>query len=523
MVASSSAAVAASAAAGASGAATGGVGGGAAGAASGGAGSVGGLVDVATVLMAAQRLSVLASMPVDRSKMHARVGETLSWAKGSLGLFPRIVPEETRQHWGWQPTGDDGRRLEARAGRDNATEAAGEKEEVWPGALMGLMDTLTTLAFALAAVLLLQLLLHLLWKYLLNRRYYMLRKQTKELHIKESMQGIGSPSQTGNGSAATTADASPPSSTAVSSSAASASDVGPSLQPTVSWAVALPPPLSSLSAGSGLWETAVATSTQECLPVEGAPAAPLGVDEEVGRGDSRDSPPPLTETEKAALLTVKFRAFPSLLRWPTAPSFVCVCCLSGLLQGGITLLITHKTAPPHAVAAGAAGAAIVFGVLLLLWTQLFVFARRHVRHMWVPEKVPTTPSEVVDPALRLVSTVRRRILTSCSQQRLSPSIAHHSSVRIEQSPALHRARGAFAAHGHREHESAEPRRTERLLAYPLALFPLNSLDAYESVAVTVLFKSRGDLKHGMAFHLGRLSAQVRHTRVSTICIAPGQL
>ena len=529
-VASSSAAVAAGVAAGAAGAATGGVGGGAAGATNGGGGGGGMLTDVLTVLMATQRLSVLASMPIDMSKLHMRVGETLSWTKGSLGLFPRIVSEETRrQFWGWQPIGDNERRFEvgaeaeARAGGDNATESPGEKDELWLDALMGLIDTLITLACALALMLLLQLLMHLLWKYLLNRRYYTLRKQSKQQHIQMLMQTIVSPLQPGSSGAATAADSSPLSSATISSSVDTTSDVGPSLQPSNRLLLRLPPPLSSSLAGDGRWETAAVISTQECLPAEGTPAAQSGVDEEAGQDDSRDSPPLLTGADKAALLKVKFRAFPSLLRWPTAPCFVCICCLSGLLQGAITILVTHKSAPPHAVAVGTVGVAIVSGVLLLLWTQLVVFARRHVRHMWVPEKVPNTPREVADPAMRLFSTVRRRVLIGCSKQRLSPNIAHHSSVRIEQSPALHRARGAFAAHGHREHESAEPRRTERLLAYPLALFPLNSLDAYESVAVTVLFKSRGDLKHGMAFHLGRLSAQVLHTRVSTICIAPGQL
>ena len=118
--------------------------------------------------------------------------------------------------------------------------------------------------------------------------------------------------------------------------------------------------------------------------------------------------------------------------------------------------------------------------------------------------MPKRPSDVADPAMRLISTVRVRVLTSFSRQALSPSIAHRASVRIEKSPALHRARGAFAANG----EDAEPRRTERLLANPLSLFPRTALDAYESVAVTVLFKSRGDLKHAMAYHLGQLTAQM---------------
>ena len=168
VVASNSAALATSAAAGAAGAATGGAGGGAAGAGGGSGGGAGGIADVATVLMAVQRLSVLASMPVGMSKMHARVGETLAWAKGSLGLFPRIVSEEARQYWGWgdQPKNEGGGRGVGAGGGaeaspepgDNATthndaEAVEENEQLlWHNALKALVDTLTTLACALAAV-----------------------------------------------------------------------------------------------------------------------------------------------------------------------------------------------------------------------------------------------------------------------------------------------------------------------------------------------------------------------------------
>ena len=224
------------------------------------------------------------------------------------------------------------------------------------------------------------------------------------------------------------------------------------------------------------------------------------------------------EEAEAAWLKASFRPFPSLLRWPTAPCFACICCMSGLLQGVTSIFVAHKTAPRHAIAAAVVAAAIVFGVLLLLWTQLVVFARRHARLMWMPKKAPTTPSEVTDPALRLVSTLRRSVLTSSSQQQVSKRLRRRSSVLIEQSPVLDRAKGAFATHGHREHESSEPGRTERLLANPLALFPPTASDAYESVAVTVLYKSSGDRKHAMAYHLGRLSVQVRviHVHVNHI-------
>ena len=225
---------------------------------------------------------------------------------------------------------------------------------------------------------------------------------------------------------------------------------------------------------------------------------------------------------EAVWLKARFRPFPSILRWPTVPCFACICCMSGLLQGATAILVVHKTAPRRAVAVAVAGAAIVLGLLLLLWAQLLVFARRHAHLMWAPTPAPTTPSEVRDPALRLVSTARRRVLTHSSQQQISRSISRRSTRRIEQSPALDRTKGSFTTHGHREHESTEPERTERLLANPLALFPPTAWpsDAYETVAVTVLYKSRGDRKHALAYHLGRLSVQVRHNLHMHICPCP---
>ena len=117
--------------------------------------------DLITVLMSAQRLSVLASMPVDISKLHLRVGKSLAWTNRGLGLFPRIVPEDTLSHfWDWlgaRPNKGDGRRSSVELGSDDVTElstttGATEEEEAWVGALEGLIDTFTTLAFALAAV-----------------------------------------------------------------------------------------------------------------------------------------------------------------------------------------------------------------------------------------------------------------------------------------------------------------------------------------------------------------------------------
>ena len=454
-------AAASSAAAGA-GAAGGTVGSAASGA---GGGAAGGVTDVAAVLLAVQRLSVLASMPVEKSELHVSVGETLAWTKGSLGLFPWI--SQTWDRAGRRDFKDPVERLrrldfesKAEVGRRGVADGGNTKEE-WVNALEQLVDTFTTLGCALAAVLLLQLLVHLLWKHCINRKYY---AQTQK----------ASPTNLGF-------------------------LVGPVLAPAPS-ALSSGPPFT-------LRQTAQAARGRCSLFV-------LSI------------LPTRARKSNDCKKKVKFYPFPAILRWPTLPCFVCVCCLSGLLHGAIRILMARKAASLHALAFAIAAVAIALGVLLLLWVQLILFACRHLRHMWVPETPAAAPNEVADPALRIIGTARRRVLTLSSslssraaqhdagaaaarqvrwEQRrtsrlsisqrsstfsLKAAISRRSLIRIEQRPFLHRARGAFLAQGSRQHESKEPARTERLLANPFALFPPTGQDAFESIAVTNLLGRR---------------------------------
>ena len=48
-----------------------------------GGGGAGGAADIVTVVFGAQRLSLIASLPVEKSSVHEAVGEQLSWAQGS--------------------------------------------------------------------------------------------------------------------------------------------------------------------------------------------------------------------------------------------------------------------------------------------------------------------------------------------------------------------------------------------------------------------------------------------------------
>ena len=186
-----------------------------------------------------------------------------------------------------------------------------------------------------------------------------------------------------------------------------------------------------------------------------------------------------------------FYPFPALLRWPTVPAFVCICCLTGILQGGVASIMLCG-----ATATNVGAVVLVAALMCVLWSQLIVFHRRHREAMWRPEKPAQSSRDVTDPALRLLSAVRQSVYTNQGRR---------NSARLERMPALHRVRGGFAKE---EDETKEPARTERLLAAPLRLYPKAGADTYESLAVTVIFKCRGDSRPAVAYHMSRLSAQL---------------
>ena len=170
---------------------------------------------------------------------------------------------------------------------------------------------------------------------------------------------------------------------------------------------------------------------------------------------------------------MKFYPFPSCLRWPTVPLYVCICCLSGLVQSafaGFSLCGQNIIS--------IVPLAIVVAVLVLMWTQLVVFHYRHRQAMWCPDKQQQQPQPDGDKGL------------DRAQRRLRRMRRQHGEFVKDKS------------------ETCEPERTERLLANPLQFFPRCAADAYESMAVTVLFRCRGDSKHAMAYHMGKLSAQL---------------
>lgn len=91
---SASASAAAAGAASGAGSAAGTSVGGAASSAGGGS-SVAGIM---SIMLGAQRMSSMSSLPINKSKMHTKVGERLEWSMGNLGLYDRIANVTREQY-----------------------------------------------------------------------------------------------------------------------------------------------------------------------------------------------------------------------------------------------------------------------------------------------------------------------------------------------------------------------------------------------------------------------------------------
>ena len=153
-----------------------------------GGGGAGGAADIVTVVFGAQRLSLIASLPVEKSSVHEAVGEQLSWAQGSLGLYSAAAGGTVASR----------RKLQSSAGTsacdlDNLSDCVTEESDVWEGPFDTLLDTLATLAAGLVLALLAQLIAHLAWKHVVNRKYYRTKNARKEAgdHLGISQELLG--------------------------------------------------------------------------------------------------------------------------------------------------------------------------------------------------------------------------------------------------------------------------------------------------------------------------------------------
>ena len=138
-------------------------------------------------VLAVQRFVVMSDLPVPKSDEHESIGEQLSWALGSFGLAPMLGVSSSGPG-NSERASRPGRQL-ARARRQllECTPPAPPPSDTplsLPPALPPatppdqcdsgtLNDRLLTLGFVLAVVLVLQLGAHILWKRVLNGRYYL--------------------------------------------------------------------------------------------------------------------------------------------------------------------------------------------------------------------------------------------------------------------------------------------------------------------------------------------------------------
>ena len=457
-------------------------------------------------VLAVQRFVVMSDLPVSKSDEHESIGEQLSWALGSFGLAPMLGVSSSGPGKS-ERASRPGRQL-ARARRQllactppaapapppsdtplslpPALPPATPPDQCDSGTLN---DRLLTLVVVLAVALVAQLGAHILWKHVLNGRYYdganldgdgklSRGEQQKALSPPPSPpdEAGAQPNSPQGGarcrSLASTKSKGSLTSLVRSSKALVAKRNRPQglrsgrLAPVPAGA----PPLSKVSTAKFLASLNQGASVVRRGPSCNALArarSSRSVPTSSVASSSRATGEVTTENNQPEVAKIRFYPFPSWLRWPTVPLYVCICCLSGLVQSafaGFSLCGENLIS--------ILPLAIVVVVLVLMWTQLVVFHSRHRRAMWRSNK---------------------------KQQPQQPD-ADKGLDRAQQWQ-----RGEFAKD---QTETCEPERTERLLAKPLLFFPRCAADAYESVAVTVLFRCRGDAKHAMAYHMGKLSAQL---------------
>ena len=484
-------------------------------------------------VLAVQRFVVMSDLPVSKSDEHENIGEQLSWAMGSFGLAPVLgvssswLPE-TSKH-----ISRPGRQL-ARARRQllECTPPAPPPSDTplsLPPALPPtppldqcdsgtLNDRLLTLGVVLAVALVLQIGAHILWKYILNGRYYLhlllnsanvdgdgklsREKQQKALSPPpsppdESGAQLNSPQGGGSSRALALARSKGSLTNLVRSSKALLGKQRrqqglregklapiPAGAPPLS-KVSTAKFLSSLSRGSssvrrGPSCNALARARALSSVASSSRAEDLRGHDSTADRDGRTTGDVTTENNQPEIakrlefegpnksgMQIRFYPFPSWLRWPTIPLYVCICCLSGLVQSAFA---SFSLCGQNFISI--LPLVIVVVVLALMWTQLVVFHCRHRQAMWRSNK----------------------------QQQLRQPDGDKWLDRAQRWQ-----RGEFAKD---KRETCEPERTERLLAKPLLFFSRCPADAYESMAVTVLFRCRGDAKHAMAYHMGKLSAQL---------------
>ena len=464
-------------------------------------------------VLAVQRFVVMSDLPVSKSDEHESIGEQLSWALGSFGLAPMFGVSSSGLPGKSERASRPGRQL-ARARRQllactpPAAPAPPPSDTPLslPPALppatppdqcdsKTLNDRLLTLGVVLAVVLVLQLGAHILWKRILNGRYYLHLPLNcanvdgdGKLSRGEQRKALSPPPSPPDESGA--AQPNSPQGGARCRALASTRSKG-SLTNLVRSSKALlrkknrpqglpsgklapvpagAPPLSKVSPAKFLASLNQGASVVRRGPSCNALArarSSRSVPTSSVASSSRATGEVTTENNQPEVAKIRFYPFPSWLRWPTVPLYVCICCLSGLVQSafaGFSLCGENLIS--------ILPLAIVVVVLVLMWTQLVVFHSRHRQAMWRSNK----------------------------QQQPQQPDADKGLDRAQQWQ-----RGEFAKD---KSETCEPERTERLLAKPLLFFPRCAADAYESVAVTVLFRCRGDAKHAMAYHMGKLSAQL---------------
>ena len=189
---------------------------------------------------------------------------------------------------------------------------------------------------------------------------------------------------------------------------------------------------------------------------------------------------------------IAFVPLPSALVFPGLLLIVFKIFVTNLVKLSVTLLANGEVAACHKV--GGALVLLACGAWCLsICALLFFIDARYRKQCWKPSKDLDNPAAVADPLFRLISRVRVRICQYVGWP--------GTSVVYD------RSRGKWAKP---PTELAEPERTERLLASPMAIIRGNAADVLDSYAFAIMPRATG----------GRFITQIFDHLTATITVTP---
>ena len=189
-------------------------------------------------------------------------------------------------------------------------------------------------------------------------------------------------------------------------------------------------------------------------------------------------------------MLVAFVPLPSALVFPGLLLIVFKIFVTNLVRSSVMVLVDGEVAACRKVG----GVVVLLACVawcLSIFALLFFINVRYRKQCWKPSKLLDEPDAVTDPLCRLVNRARLHI--------------HRWLGRSETCVVYDRSRGKW---GKPPTELAEPERTERLLASPMAIIRGKAADVLDSYAFAIMPRSTG----------GRFTTQIFDHMTTTITV-----